>query len=46
VRLGELIALGWDDVYFDTRRMVVHRAVSAGVEGPTKKLAGALPPAR
>lgn len=26
----------WEDVGFDTRRMVVHRAVSAGVEGPTK----------
>jgi integrase len=36
LRLGELIALRWEDVDFDTRRMVVHRAVSAGVEGPTK----------
>jgi integrase len=36
LRLGELIALRWEDVDLDTRRMVVHRAVSAGVEGPTK----------
>ena len=36
LRLGDLIALRWEDVDFDTRRMVVHRAVSAGVEGPTK----------
>jgi integrase len=36
LRLGELIALRWEDVNLDTRRMVVHRAVSAGVEGPTK----------
>ncbi len=36
LRLGELVALRWEDVDFDTRRMVVHRAVSAGVEGPTK----------
>ncbi len=36
LRLGELIALRWEDIDFDTRRMVVHRAVSAGVEGSTK----------
>ncbi len=36
LRLGELIALRWEDVNLDARRMVVHRAVSAGVEGPTK----------
>lgn len=36
LRLGELIALRWEDIDLDTRRMVVHRAVSAGVEGPTK----------
>jgi integrase len=36
LRLGELLALRWEDVDLDTRRMVVHRAVSAGVEGPTK----------
>jgi integrase len=36
LRLGELLALRWEDIDFDTRRMVVHRAVSAGVEGPTK----------
>ena len=36
LRLGELLALRWEDVNLDDRRMVVHRAVSAGVEGPTK----------
>jgi integrase len=36
LRLGELIALRWEDVDLHARRMVVHRAVSAGVEGPTK----------
>ena len=36
LRLGELIALRWEDVDLGLRRMVVHRAVSAGVEGPTK----------
>ncbi len=36
LRLGELIALRWEDVDLNTRRMVVHRAVSAGLEGPTK----------
>jgi integrase len=36
LRLGELLALRWEDIDLDTRRMVVQRAVSAGVEGPTK----------
>ena len=36
LRLGELLALRWEDVDLDSRRMIVHRAVSAGVEGPTK----------
>jgi len=36
LRLGELIALRWKDIDLAARRMVVHRAVSAGVEGPTK----------
>jgi integrase len=36
LRLGELLALRWEDVDVDGRRLVVHRAVSAGVEGPTK----------
>lgn len=36
MRLGELLALRWEDVDLDARRVVVHRAVSAGVEGPTK----------
>lgn len=36
LRLGELLALRWEDVDLDSRRLIVHRAVSAGVEGPTK----------
>ena len=36
MRLGELLALRWEDVDLDTRRAIVHRAVSAGIEGPTK----------
>jgi integrase len=36
LRLGELLALRWEDVNLETRRMIVHRSVSAGVEGPTK----------
>lgn len=36
LRLGELLALRWEDVDVDARRLVVQRAVSAGVEGPTK----------
>jgi integrase len=36
MRLGELLALRWEDVDLDGRRVIVHRAVSAGVEGPTK----------
>lgn len=36
LRLGELLALRWEDVDLEARRMIVHRAVSAGVEGPTK----------
>ena len=36
LRLGELLALRWEDVNLGNRRMVVHRAVSAGKEGPTK----------
>jgi integrase len=36
LRLGELLALRWEDVDLDARRVIVHRAVSAGVEGPTK----------
>jgi integrase len=36
LRLGELLALRWEDVNLPDRRLVVHRAVSAGVEGPTK----------
>jgi integrase len=36
LRLGELIALRWEDIDLDARRMIVRRAVSAGVEGPTK----------
>jgi integrase len=36
MRLGELLALRWEDVDLDGRRVIVHRAVSANVEGPTK----------
>jgi integrase len=36
LRLGELLALRWEDVDVAGRRLVVHRAVSAGIEGPTK----------
>jgi integrase len=36
LRLGELLALHWVDINLESRRMIVHRAVSAGVEGPTK----------
>ena len=36
LRLGELLALRWEDINLDLRRLVVHRAFSAGIEGPTK----------
>lgn len=36
LRLGELLALRWEDVNLELRRLVVHRAFSAGIEGPTK----------
>lgn len=36
LRLGELLALRWGDVNLRDRRLVVHRAFSPGVEGPTK----------
>jgi integrase len=36
LRLGELLALRWEDVNLGLRRLVVHRAFSAGIEGPTK----------
>jgi integrase len=36
MRLGELLALRWEDVDLQRRLVIVHRAVSAGVEGPTK----------
>ena len=36
MRLGELLALRWEDVDLNGRRLIVHRAVSADVEGPTK----------
>jgi integrase len=36
MRLGELLALRWEDVDLKRRRVTVHRAVSAGIEGPTK----------
>jgi integrase len=44
MRLGELLALRWGDVDLERRLVIVHRAVSAGVEGPTKsRQARALP---
>jgi integrase len=36
LRMGELLVLRWEDIDLDARRMIVHRAVSANVEGPTK----------
>jgi integrase len=36
LRLGELLALRWDDVNLLDRRLVVHRAFSDRIEGPTK----------
>jgi integrase len=36
LRLGELRALRWEDVDLVDQRLVVHRAVSGSVEGPTK----------
>jgi integrase len=36
LRLGELLALRWEDVNLNLRRLVVQRALSAGIEGPTK----------
>jgi len=36
LRLGELLALRWADVNLVDRRLVVHRAFSDRVEGPTK----------
>ena len=36
LRFGELLALRWEDIDLDTRRLIVHRAVSANLEGPTK----------
>ncbi|MGO9792825.1 MAG: tyrosine-type recombinase/integrase [Solirubrobacteraceae bacterium] len=36
LRLGELLALRWGDVSLVDRRLVVHRALSDRVEGPTK----------
>jgi integrase len=36
LRLGELLALRWADVDLRGRRLVVHRALSDRVEGPTK----------
>jgi integrase len=44
MRLGELLALRWEDIDLERRLVIVHRAVSAGVEGPTKsRQARALP---
>ena len=37
LRLGELLALRWADVNLVDRRLVVHRALSDRIEGPTKR---------
>ena len=36
LRLGEALALQWGDVDFKGRRLIVQRAVSGNIEGPTK----------
>ena len=36
LRLGELLALRWSDVDLVNRRLIVHRALSDRIEGPTK----------
>lgn len=36
LRVGEALALRWSDVDLPGRRLIVQRAVSAAVEGPTK----------
>jgi integrase len=36
LRIGEAIALRWSDVDLERRRLIVQRATSAGIEGPTK----------
>ncbi|MGH2843691.1 MAG: tyrosine-type recombinase/integrase, partial [Solirubrobacteraceae bacterium] len=36
LRLGELMALRWSDVDFTGTALTIGRAISAGVEGPTK----------
>jgi integrase len=36
LRIGEAIALRWSDVDLERRRLIVQRASSAGIEGPTK----------
>ncbi len=44
LRFGELLALRWGDVDMDARRIMVQRAVSAKVEGPTKSWQARLVP--
>jgi integrase len=36
LRLGELLALRWGDIDWSRSTLIISRAVSAGVEGPTK----------
>lgn len=36
LRIGEALALRWGDVDLPQRRLIVQRAMSAGMEGPTK----------
>jgi integrase len=44
LRLGELRTLRWGDMQFAQRRLIVHRAFSANVEGPTKSWQARYPP--
>lgn len=44
LRFGELLALRWGDIDVDARRIIVQRAVSAKVEGPTKSWQARLVP--
>ncbi len=44
LRFGELLALRWGDIDIDARRIMVQRAVSAKVEGPTKSWQARLVP--
>ncbi|MDM5272780.1 tyrosine-type recombinase/integrase, partial [Sulfurovum sp. zt1-1] len=36
MRSGELIALKWDDIDFNSNKIIVRRNISEGIEGTTK----------